>query len=556
MLRGLRAKLGVVIISLMAVWVVTFIYLSRSHPSWTLPVISLLAVLSLIVMMYSFSRFMLQPLHRMKAIMSSMIESNADLTQRLDIRTSDEFGEVATYINMFMERLQDLVVNAGENSKLLLKLTEEIRKKTDTFASGAREQEAATNGNFQALERMDRSVQDIAGSAESLNITSADSSATVTEMAAQVDVVAESTANLSSHVEEASSSISEMNMSIKEVAENVKALSELASKTADGIGHIYVTIREVEGKAKMSASLSQEVSHDADTLGNEAIAKTMEAMGKIKETVEQASVVIEGLSLRSAEVGKIIKVIDEITNQTSLLALNAAILAAQAGEHGKGFSVVANEIKDLAERTSSSTGEIAKLIKSVQEESQAAVKSMRSGKERVIEGTKTASGAAEALAKIIESSNRSMKTAIEIEQATTRQVDAVQQVADAITNVHERVQQIEKATQEQTRGSELIASASDKINDISRGVRRAMDEQAKGIRDFAKGLEDTRDLAGTIANATKNQKDDSGGIVGSMEKFLEIAQNNSEMSKDMEQSVAKLLKQAVYLRDEMGKFKV
>ncbi len=556
MIKGLRAKLGGITVSLMVVWIAAFIYLTDSHPSWILPVTAALAIISLFIMIYTFNRFVLQPLRRMKDIMSSMAESNADLTQRLDLKTGDELGEVAGYINMFMERIQDLVVHAGENSRLLLKLTEDIRTKSDTFASGAMEQEEATNGNFRALERMDRSVQDIAGSAESLNITAADSSATVTEMAAQVDVVAESTANLSNHVEEASSSISEMNMSIKEVAENVKVLSELASETASGVGRIHVMIREVEGKAKMSASLSQEVSHDADTLGHEAIAKTMEAMDMIKTTVEQASDVIESLSHRSAEVGKIIKVIDEITNQTSLLALNAAILAAQAGEHGKGFSVVANEIKDLAERTSSSTGEIAKLIKSVQEESQSAVKSMRSGKERVIEGAKTASGAAEALAKIIESSNRSMKTATEIEQATTRQVDAVQHVAEAITNVHERVQQIEKATQEQARGSELIASAAEKISDISREVRKAMDEQARGIREFAKSLEDTRDLAGTIANATKSQKDDSGGIVSSMEKFLEIAQSNSEISKDMEQSVDKLLRQAVYLRDEMGKFKV
>ncbi len=556
MIKGLRNKLGVVVVVLMVIWVGAFSYLTNSHPSWILPVTAALAIASLFVMMYSFNRLVLRPLHRMKDIMSSMAGSDADLTQRLDFKSNDELGEVARYINIFMERLQDLVVHAGENSKLLLGLTEDIRNKTDVFASGAREQEEATNGNFRALERMDRSVQDIAGSAESLNITSSDSSATVTEMAAQVDVVAESTADLSSHVEEASSSISEMNMSIKEVADNVMVLSELASKTADGIGRIHVMIREVEGKAKTSAMLSQEVSHDADTLGNEAIAKTMEAMDMIRVTVEQASDVIESLSRRSAEVGKIIKVIDEITNQTSLLALNAAILAAQAGEHGKGFSVVANEIKDLAERTSSSTGEIAKLIKSVQEESLSAVKSMRSGKERVIEGAKTASGAAQALAKIIESSDRSVKTAIEIEQATTRQVDAVQQVAGAITNVHERVQQIEKATQEQTRGSELIAAAAEKISDIAREVRKAMDEQARGIREFAKSLEDTRDLAGTIANATKNQKDDSGGMVSSMEKFLEIAQKNSEISKDMEQSVDKLLRQAVYLRDEMGKFKV
>jgi len=555
-IRGLRLKLGIVIVCLMIMWLGAFIYLSASHPSWILPVASVLAVFTLLAMTFSFDRMVLRPVLRMRDMMGNMAGNEADLTQRLDLSSNDELGEMAAFINLFMERLHDLVASTGDKSDLLLKLTDEIRKKTDIFAAGAKEQGEATNENFRALERMDRSVQDVAGSAESLNITSADSSATVTEMAAQVDVVAESTANLAGFVDEASSSISEMNVSIKEVAENVKMLSELASNTADGLGHIHETTRQVEGKAKMSAALSQEVSRDADTLGNEAIARTMGAMDMIRETVEQASEVIESLGQRSAEVGKIIKVIDEITNQTSLLALNAAILAAQAGEHGKGFSVVANEIKELAERTSSSTGEIAKLISSVQEESQAAVESMRAGKERVIEGAKTASGAAAALAKIIESSNRSMKTAVEIEKATTRQAEAVQQVAEAIINVHERIQQIEKATQEQSKGSELIASAAEKISYVSREVRKAMDEQARGIKEFAKSLDDTREMAGTIAQATKSQSDESGSIVKSMEKFLEIAQSNSEISKDMEEAVGKLLRQAGYLREDMGKFKV
>jgi methyl-accepting chemotaxis protein len=99
-----------------------------------------------------------------------------------------------------------------------------------------------------------------------------------------------------------------------------------------------------------------------------SIGKAIDGMKEIKASVENTAGYIRKLGGRSEEIGQILNVIDEITDQTTLLALNAAILAAQAGEHGKGFSVVADEIKNLAERTSVSTQEIGELIQSVQQE--------------------------------------------------------------------------------------------------------------------------------------------------------------------------------------------
>ena len=105
-------------------------------------------------------------------------------------------------------------------------------------------------------------------------------------------------------------------------------------------------------------------------------------MDNIKKAVEASAEVINRLGKRSQEIGQILKVIDEVTDQTGLLALNAAILAAQAGEHGKGFSVIAEEIKDLAERTTASTQEIAGLIVTVQKEVGQSVQAMERGARR------------------------------------------------------------------------------------------------------------------------------------------------------------------------------
>ena len=117
-----------------------------------------------------------------------------------------------------------------------------------------------------------------------------------------------------------------------------------------------------------AARLAEKVSREASERGMTAIREAIKGMQNIRQAVEATADVVNRLGKRSQEIGQILKVIDEVTDQTSLLALNAAILAAQAGEHGKGFAVVADEIKDLADRTAASTQEITGLISAVREE--------------------------------------------------------------------------------------------------------------------------------------------------------------------------------------------
>lgn len=572
--KGLRLKFGALITALIAMWLSLLIYLVffSSHSImetgaagrqgkffsdyfvW-ISAAGILALLSLYAVEVCLNRWVLMPLGRMNRMLEGMA-AGGDLKRRLDAESTDEIGEMAKNLNTFLGSLHDVVKEAQESSDQLLVFSEAIGEKSKKFIESAQEQARATNDNFKALERMNLSVQDVAGNAENLSLTSVDSSATVTEMAAQVEVVAESTMDLSGHAEEASLSISEMANSITDVADNVKILAELASDTAMAISQIEESIGEVEARAKEAASLSQEVAEDADILGNKAIARTIEGMERIRETVEDASRVIEDLGGSSKEIGQIVKVIDEVTKQTSLLALNAAILAAQAGEHGKGFSVVANEIKELAERTSASTEEITRLIKSVQQRSNEAVESMRQGRESVLDGAKIAYGAADALQQILKSSMRSKDTSVAIETATTQQVQAVRHLSEAIINVHERIKSIESATQEQSKGSGLISSAAEKMSNISMEVRRAMSEQARGIKDFARSLDDTRETVGNIAEATRSQSENSSGLVRSMEKFLEIAQINSDISGELEEIVSQLILQAATVKDSMGRFKV
>src|SRR5512135_774710 len=161
----------------------------------------------------------------------------------------------------------------------------------------------------------------------------------------------------------------------------------------------------------------------------------MGAMERIKKVVGRYSSLVNRLGKRSEEIGTILGVIVEVTERTNLLALNASILAAQAGEHGKGFAVVAEEIKALADRTAGSAQDIAKLIATVQKETKEAVAAMTNSLTAVEEGVSRSQDAGVALNKILTSSSRSAETANMIERAMSEQARGIKQVSEAIGNV-------------------------------------------------------------------------------------------------------------------------
>ena len=223
-----------------------------------------------------------------------------------------------------------------------------------------------------AMSEMISGLRGIADNVELLASNAEESSSSILEMAAANDEVAESMFNLAASVQETAISIEEMTFSVKEVAKNIEALSSTAEETSSAMNEMDISIQQVENNANETAQLSEEVVWAAEG-GVDAINQTIEVINLIKNYSADAVEVIKRLGARIRQIGKILSVIDDVAEQTNLLALNAAIIAAQAGEHGKGFAVVADEIKDLAERSGTSTKEIADIIKAVQRESANAV---------------------------------------------------------------------------------------------------------------------------------------------------------------------------------------
>jgi methyl-accepting chemotaxis protein len=268
-------------------------------------------------------------------------------------------------------------------------------------------------------------------------------------------------------------SIEGMTTSIQEVSRNIDALRFTAEETSTAMNEMDVAIGQVRENADTTARITEEVSQDAEQ-GAEAIQRTVAEINHIKSTAEDTVGVIGRLGENLTAIGKITKVIDEITERTNLLALNAAILAAQAGEHGRGFAVVAEEIKDLAERAAEGTQEIAQLIEAVQAESRHAVASVERSKVTVDRGVDVSREADRVLKRILERSRRSTAMVRAIAQATDEQARGSRQVTEALHRMTETVQQIAAAAAQQARGSEQTQRAAEQTRALAGRVKQGV----------------------------------------------------------------------------------
>jgi phosphate/phosphite/phosphonate ABC transporter binding protein len=340
------------------------------------------------------------------------------------------------------------------------------------------------------------------------------------------------------------------------VADSAGELASVSEETLSAVDEIISSVKEVETSAKESARLSEKVKEDASTLGVMSIKKNMDGMENIRSSVTKTSSVIEKLVSRSEEIGNILTVIDEITDQTTLLALNAAILAAQAGEHGKGFSVVANEIKDLAERTAFSTKEIDQLIKTVRQDVLDAVTAMDEGMTSVEEGIQLSKEASEALKKILNSAKLSSEMALAIERTTGEQAKTAIYVSESVERVRAMVGQIAKATAEQSRGVNHIIDAAEKMRDASHQADKATEQQAIGSRQISQAIETISDRTQHITKAIREQKSGSTQIWMSLEKIKDLPEKNRGLAFSINKELNSLATDSELVMTEMERFKL
>ena len=515
--------------------------------------VGLISFLIAMILVYYFTERRIRPIVDMTKTTGKM--AAGDLSTTIAVKGKTEFTYLADAINMMASNLKEMlrtfrVTGTGLNDAM--KLVSGAARK---MSQGAQSQQETTDETATVVNQMVSSIKSVAANAEEMSHAATNASSSASEMASSVEEVARNAGTLAAAVEETASSIGEMIASIKQVSENTDAVAASAEQTSSSIAQMSTSVKEVEHRAMDSARMAEKVSQDASTRGMSAAAEAIKGMQNIKEAVEATAAVVNRLGRRSQEIGQILKVIDEVADQTGLLALNAAILAAQAGERGKGFAVVAEEIKDLAERTASSTQEIASLIASVQEETTESVQAMGKGLKTVEAGVSLVNVTSEVFQQVAASSRQSADTARAIEKTTAEQARGVAQIMETSVNIADQFEQIARALQDQRSGSERIAQAAERMREITRQVRTATQEQSTGSRQIADAVGSVTLQAAQVARATSEQNMGAHQISEAISRIQAITRDTMDVSIEMDMAVQTIKEKAASLQSELEGFK-
>jgi len=332
----------------------------------------------------------------------------------------------------------------------------------------------------------------------------------VMDLKENVDSVADGTANIASasegvmaSVDETSTAVNEISVSIEQVTRNLDHLSSIVQQSASAMEEINSTIGSVEQNAAISHEVSSQVKSQADE-SMAVVTETINSLAEIQTSVKLSYDAITRLSENSSRIESIISVINDITKRTNLLALNASIIAAQAGEYGKSFGVVADEIRNLSLQTGHSTGEITSIIEEIMSESKSAASNITTTKSLVQRGVELGHSTGETLKAIYDRSVCSMDMTHQIKLATEEQVVSVQ----------------------------MVSRSMDDISTMTSQIFTASTDQAKATRSIARSIETIKDMAHEMVKSTSRQVEDGRKIRSTVESVSEMVR---EMFDNMEQ---------------------
>jgi twitching motility protein PilJ len=396
-----------------------------------------LALLAAISIVWVLSKRVLRPVDELAKFSERLVAG--DSRARAEVETGDEFEFIAENFNRSAAKVAHAVTSQQAQDSLQRSITDLLNTikevaRGDLTIRGKVTNDALGNvvdsvnfmlDNFtKVLERVRKAAIDVSASANQILEAADDMTAGATQQDQEIT-------NTSSAVEE-------LTVSMKQVSNNAEASAEAARRALD-----------------------------AAEQGNRAVRDTLEGMQRIRASVQATAKKIKSLGDRSLEISEIINVINDITEQTNLLALNAAIEAARAGEAGRGFAVVADEVRKLAEHSRSATKDIAALIKAIQAETNEAVVVMEEGTREVEVGASLADQAGKALEAISSVVRQSAELVQEISLASKQQVRGTEGVANAM-------QIISGITRQTTQGARQTAATVGNMVRLSEQLNEAL----------------------------------------------------------------------------------
>jgi methyl-accepting chemotaxis protein len=351
----------------------------------------------------------------------------------------------------------------------------------DELGGIAREVLGMVSGLRDLLSSINDHTQSMMAAAEELTAASETAARTSEDAARASAQVASGAADQARAADDVHGTMGEFQQTIHQIAAGASSSATEVQRAADKLSQMVAALEKMAANA---ARVARGAVHSAETAsrGAAVVDQTVAGMDRIRHSVDEASAQIQGLEQLSSQIGNITEAITAIADQTNLLALNAAIEAARAGEHGRGFAVVADEVRKLAEGSANSARSITGLIEQVRQQTARAVQAMAAGTLEVKEGSRLAIDAGQALKEILSTAEQAAGEVKNISAAAEQVQHGAEQVVQAFNSVAAITEENTAATEEMAAGTSQVTSAVDHIAGISRESAIAIGAVSAGVK--------------------------------------------------------------------------
>jgi methyl-accepting chemotaxis protein len=492
------------------------------------------------------------PLRELSTVSRELSLGNFEVAPR--VFADDEVGELADSFGETRQNLRRLLGRVGGSGSTITDGVRVITGGTESLLVRSKDQTELTESSSMALENVRGGISGVLGAADGVSDLTQDASSRALELQASAEEVARSMDYLFQSVEKTSSSTTEMNATMVEMSKRTEVLAGIGDEVLSFVAEMDSTVTELRSTSQSTAEIAQQVRVDAEA-GGVAVNRSVEGITASHEVAMSTARTIDELQSSVGQITQILSVIEEVANRTNLLSLNAAIIAAQAGEQGAGFTVVADEIRELAERTRGSTKEIGSIIKAVQLGSKQAVAKMHEGVAQVEGNVRLAQEAAASLSKIVGSATQSYEMATRISRALEEQSRASGRLHEVTSRMSDHIAEINRATTEQARGTQLLAQESERVRDIAAQVKNATEEQSSAGRGITTALERIAEDARAMRDLLERQLEETDRIADASRTMLDIAQQNDAMAREFNSTVQSLVRSGSEFESEVSRFR-
>jgi methyl-accepting chemotaxis protein len=395
-------------------------------------------------------RFLTRPLRQL--LEGATVIEHGDLSRRLNIESGDEIGKLALRFNSMAESLENRM-SAEKQAQ------QEARSLQETERSNRQILEQTVSDYLAFVQRVARGNLN-----QRLNVQQ---NGVLGQLGEGMNDMVASLREIASQVQESSVNIASA------AAEIMAATTQQAASTSQqsaAITQATTTVEQIKTIALQTAHKAEQVSQesrlmlDAAQRGIRSVEETIAGMGKIRQQVEEIAQTILSLSDQTLAIGGITTTVSELADQSNMLALNAAIEAARAGEHGKSFAVVAQNVRDLAERSKAATGDVQQILTDIQRSTHAAVLVTEEGTKGVEEGVQRSSEAGEVIHQIVQEVEHGSQANSQISAAAHQQTTGIVQIGEAM-------QAIQQATTQVVASAHQAETAARDLNNLAQSLQ-------------------------------------------------------------------------------------